>query len=62
MIAIVNEVYINSNIYIHLNLLCIERYLLPDVRDDYILTRMKTYKVKWTYIFCYFWKLWMIHL
>ncbi len=54
MIALVNEVYINSNIYIHLNLLCIERYLLPDVRDDYILDRMKTYKVKWTYIFCYF--------
>ncbi len=49
MVAFTNEVYNNSHVHIRLKLLCIERYLLPEIFENYdesaVLDKFRVYKV-----------------
>ncbi len=51
MIAIVNEVFNLSNIYVQLNIHCIERYILPEYTDGSLYKTLASYKVQKTYFF-----------
>ncbi len=51
MISAVNTVFNNSNIYMKLNIHCIERYLIPEYLNGSTYKTLATYKVRNNNIF-----------